>query len=376
MKTIDKTISYWSGTEDKEHACAGESQSIRRLSAQISSGDVCRFARQLQTLLQAGLALAPALKAMEEEFAEAPIGRLVKVIRTDVESGKPLVDSLSRFPELFSQVFISMIAAAHTSGKLEEALESIVIFMEKRQRLASALKAAAAYPIVTTVVAFAVVSFLLSYVVPNIAQIFTEMDHSLPAATIALIALSNFLRDYLIFIIVGVVVVVMSLAALLKNPDRKESFDRFKLSLPVLGKLFRKSETARICRTLGTLLATDVPLINALQITEPVTHNCYVRKSLTGLRQNIEKGRTVAESVGRIDFFSPLVYHMLSAGQLSGKLEDSLNQIAEMYEEEVETATKVLTSLFEPAMLIVMGVVIAFIVTAILLPVLEMNQLF
>jgi general secretion pathway protein F len=295
--------------------------------------------------------LVPALSALVEQLREIrgrenPLADIMEQVANDVNSGSTLAGALSKHPNAFSNLFVNMVAAGETSGTLEEVLLRLAEILEKRLHLAARVKSAIAYPLMMVVVAVAVVVFLMSVVIPSITAIFIEMNRSLPWPTRFLIATSAFMKTYLKFI-VPVLIVVLEFA------------DRWKLKLPLFGKLFLKAEIARLARTLGILLISGIPILSALEIAKQVIQN----RVIAGAMDSVKAG-----------LFPPIVYHIIATGQISGNVEDGLINIADMYDDEVELTTKTLTSLLEPVILLFMGAVVAFIVLAVLLPIFDINQ--
>jgi len=369
--------------------CGGKAEKLTGNNTErASTKDVCRLTRQLATLLQAGTPLVPALSALVEQLEFVPEGNVMRLgrrdhplahvmrqVRDSVSAGSTLSGALSKHPNVFSPLFVNIIAAGQTSGALEELLLRLAEMLEKRQRLAAKVKSAIAYPLMMVVTAVGVVVFLLSYVVPSITQIFFEMNQTLPWPTKALISTSAFIKDYFILIAISVCAVSFGIGAGYKTKEGRFFVDRCKLRLPLFGTLFLKLEIARLTRTLGTLLASGIPLLNALEIARGVVQNTFVVRAMGSVRDLVSKGDNIANSIRKTGLFPPVVFHIIATGQISGNIEDSLIDVAEMYDREVEMTTKTLTSLLEPAILLIMGAVVGFIVLAILLPIFEINQM-
>lgn len=349
--------------------------------------DVCRVARQLATLLRAGMPLVQALSALVEQLqgnsdpkmiplaSQAnPLADVMKDVRDNVNTGSSLSTALARHPDVFSNVFVNMVSAGETSGSLEEVLLRLVEMLEKRVHLANKVKAAVAYPVMMTVVAVLVVVFLLSFVVPSITQIFLEMDRGLPLPTRLLISTSAFMRTYFVPIIIVICAFVFGIGAWKKSTEGRVRWDRIKLRLPLFGKLFLKVETARLARTLGILLTSGIPILDALEIVKGIVQNSFIAGALDTVKDRVSKGTDIAEAVRKTALFPPIVFHIMATGQMSGNIENGLMDIADMYDGEVEMTAKTLTSLIEPAILLIMGVVVGFIVLAVLLPIFEINQ--
>ncbi len=353
----------------------------------VSTRELCRMTRQLSTLLHAGMPLVPALTALAEQLQcptdgraqsgrrpKRPIAAIVEDIRNDVNEGGSLAQALHKHPGLFSPLFISMVSAGESSGALEEVLARVADILEKRVQLVDKVKAAIAYPVMMAFVATGVVIFLLSYVVPGITRLFVEMNRELPWPTKFLIAASGFTRSYFVVIIGILCAGVIALAALYKNPEYKTKVDRLTLRVPLFGPLLFRLELARLTRTLGALMKSGLPVITAMEITQRVIQNSLIAQAMSDIKDAVQKGDNIADAVRTTGLFPPVVYHLIATGQMSGNIEGGLIEIAEMYDNEVQTAVRTLTSLLEPIILLVMGGIVAFIVMAILLPVFEINQ--
>lgn len=355
------------------------------LPRRLRTKELCRLTRQLAVLLHAGMPLVPALTALAEQLQNPtntpgrsrtprPLAAVVQEIRDQVNEGGSLAQALAQHPGLFSPLVISMVSAGENSGALEEVLARVAEILEKRVQLADKVKAALAYPAMMTFVAAGVVTFLLSYVVPGITRLFVEMNRPLPVPTRLLIAVSAFTRDYLVVILAVLCVAVVTLVALARRRQGKSWLDRAVLRLPLIGPLLFRLELARLTRTLGALLQSGLPILTAMEITQRVVQNSLIAQALEQVQESVQRGSHVAEAVRATGMFPPVVYHLLATGQMSGTLEESLGQMAEMYDSEVQTTVRTLTTLLEPVILLAMGAVVAFIVLAILLPIFEINQ--
>ena len=366
----------------------------------IGTGDISRVTRQLATLLRAGMPLVPALTALVEQLGDVrsssyyrrksdkppghkvfragsrtnPLAQVMAQVRDDVNAGSTLSDALAKYPDVFSNVFVNMVAAGQTSGSLEEILLRLAEMLENRVRLAGKVKSVIAYPLMMAVVAVGVVVFLLSFVVPSITQIFLEMNRRLPWPTSLLISICSFMRAYWILFPGLICAGFFAIGAWIRTAKGRISWDHSKLKLPLFGGLLLKLEVARLTRTLGILLVSGVPVLRALEIAKGVVQNSLVANALDSVRDRLGKGDSIAEAIRRTGLFPPIVVHIVATGQVSGSIEDGLIDIADMYDNEVEMTAKTLTSLLEPAILLIMGAVIGFIVLAILLPIFDINQ--
>ncbi len=351
----------------------------RDIFRRIRTRDVCRIARQLATLLRAGMPLVPALSALVEQLRGTraqnnPLAEIMEQVANDVNSGNTLADALGKHPNVFSNLFVNMVAAGETSGTLEEVLLRLAEILEKRVHLAAKVKSAIAYPLMMIVVAVGVVVFLMSVVVPSITTIFIEMNRALPWPTRLLISTSAFIRTYLVLIAIVVCAAFFGIVAGYTTKNGRLFADRTKLKLPLFGKLFLKLEIARLTRTLGILLVSGIPILSALEIAKQVIQNSFIADALDSVKDLVSKGDNIANAIRRTGLFPPIVFHIIATGQISGDIEGGLINIADMYDDEVELTTKTLTSLLEPVILLFMGAVVGFIVLAILLPIFEINQ--
>jgi general secretion pathway protein F len=360
-------------------------RSPRAAAPRVGTRELCRMTRQLSALLHAGMPLVPALTALTEQWqspasslrsgrAPRPLAGVLQKVRDDVNEGGSLAQALQTHPGLFSPLFVSMVSAGENSGALEEVLARVADILEKRVQLTDKVKAAIAYPAMMACVAVGVVVFLLSYVVPGITRLFVEMNRPLPAATRLLIAVSDFTRDYFVVLLGVCCAAVIAATVLSQRREGRDRLDRVLLRLPLFGPLLFRLELARWTRTLGALLKSGLPVLTALEITRRVIQNTVIAQAMTAIADGVQKGDQIADAVRATGLFPPVVHHLLATGQLSGNLEGSLLEIAEMYDAEVQSAVRTLTALLEPVILLVMGAIVGFIVLAILLPVFEINQ--
>ncbi len=361
----------------------------RDILRRVSTKEVCRLARQLATLLHAGLPLVPALSVLVEQLQgvpkhktghfrpqNAPLAEVMEKVCNSVNAGSTLADALKKHPNIFSDLFVNMVAAGEVSGTLEEVLSRLAEMLEKRVHLTGKVKSAVAYPLMMAVVAAGVVVFLLSFVVPSITQIFLEMNRALPWPTRLLISTSALIKTYLTLIAIVVCIVFFGIGAWLKTKEGRIIWDRYKLKLPLFGELFLKLEIARLTRTLGILLVSGIPILSALEIAKGVVQNSFIAGALYSVKDLVSRGDNIANTIRRTELFPPIVFQIMATGQISGNLEAGLIDIADMYDDEVEMTTRTLVSLLEPAILLAMGAIVGFIVLAILLPIFEISQVF
>ncbi len=349
--------------------------------------DLCRIARQLAALLRAGMPLVPALSALVEQLecpadagsgsiklGKKPLATAIEEVRDDVTEGLSLTEAMARHPGVFSPLFVSMVSAGESSGALEEVLGRVADILEKRVQLVAKVKAAITYPTVMALVATGVVVFLISYVVPGITRLFTEMNQELPWPTRLLISISSFTQTYIMALTGLLCAAAIGIVAACKSKESKAWIDRIVLKLPLFGPLLLRLELARLTRTLGALMKSGLPIIMAMEITQRVIQNSLIADAMKAIKESVHKGDNIAGAMRTTGMFPPVVYHLIATGQMSGNIEDGLIGIAEMYDTEVEASVRTLTSLLEPIILLVMGGIVTFIVLAILLPIFEINQ--
>lgn len=349
--------------------------SISPLFNRVKQGELAVATRQLSILLGAGVNLVSSLEALIEQLSNPTLKKIMAQVKESVNEGNSLAHSLSSYPKVFSNVYINMVRAGEASGSLELVLERLAEYSERQQALRNRFKAALAYPAFMFFVGTVILFFLVTFIVPNITKIFDEMHQTLPLPTIILIGISNFLRSSWWLVLAAIGGMIILLRRFKKSNRGRYVWDELKIRAPLLGAIHGKMAVARFGRTLGSLLRSGVPLISSLQIVRNIVNNVLIAHVIDVAVEEIQGGKGMAAPISRSRFFPPVAKQMIAIGEKSGKLEGMLDRIGEIYEKEVETRVMALTSVLEPAMILVMGVVIGFIVIAILLPIFEMNQL-
>ena len=341
----------------------------------IKTGDIYILTRQLATLLGAGIPLVPALNGLIEQSRNKALQTILAQVREKVNEGEPLSTALNMYPRIFSPMYVNMVRAGESSGTLHLVLEQLADFGERQQAISSRIKAAMLYPIFMAVVGTLILTFLIAYIVPSITSVFAGAEQTLPLATIFLIKTSVFLRSYgwLLFLIIAAVLIGLHQG--LQTPAGRQKRDELLLKIPFLSDLARKRAAARFSRSLANLLHAGVPIINAISIVANIMDNVVLARIVQGASVELEKGESLGKYFRGKPYFPPMLAQMISVGEQSGALDSLLNKAADNYEREVETKTQAFTSLVEPVMILLMGVVVAFIVLSILLPIFEMNQL-
>ena len=354
-----------------------ESKDLKEMDmfSKITSRDLTIYCNQFASILKAGVPLIQALQMLGEQTENPLLQSITKTISEDIQKGSSLSEAMSVHEKYFPPILIHMIHAGEVSGTLENSLDVMANHFEKAYKLKSKVKSAMIYPMVVLFVSIAVVIFLLVFVVPAFLDIFENAGSELPGVTRALIAVSGFLRNNFIVLIAFLVIIIGLSRVYLSGESGRLSFDRFKLKAPLLGEVQMKSIAANFARTLSTLMSTGVGITEAIKITSRVVNNLHVEKKLNDIEKQVREGRGLADPSRESGLFPPMLVNMIMLGEETGNLEDMLAKTAEFYEEEVDEATARLTTMLEPLIIVVLGLVIAFIVIAIALPMFDMSSL-
>lgn len=328
------------------------------------------FSRQFATMINAGLAMVRCLDILSEQTEDKKLQATLDQVRKDVEGGQTLSAALARHPSVFSTLYISMVKAGEMGGVLDEVLERLAGFMEKDFSLKKKVKSALTYPVVILVMALGIVFFLVTYILPTFVELFKGMNLKLPLPTKILIAITEGARNPLIMgpallLLVGTIVL---LGRYINTPVGRKQYDLLKLNIPVFGLLTKKVAISRFCRTLGTLLSSGVPIMQALEIVGKASGNEIIAMTVTKVRESIREGESIASPLGASGLFPPMVTQMVAVGEETGNLDAMLGKIADFYDTEVEYLLASLTSMLEPIMIVGMGGIVGFIVISVFLP--------
>ncbi len=341
----------------------------------VKSDEISVMTRQLATLLGAGIPLVQALDSLVDQTKNSVLKKVIAQVKGSVNEGNTLTNALSEHPKLFSSIFINMVRAGEASGALDIVLERLADFGEKQEALKGRLRAALVYPIFMAVIGSAILFILITYIVPNITQVFNQMDKVLPLPTLFLISLSDFLKKYWWACLICIGIAVMGLRYFISKPKGKALWDLVKLKMFIIGPVVQRIILARFSSTLGSLLESGVGLMTSMQIVQTLVNNIHISQVIDEAMEQIQKGQTMTNALSESDWFPPMFVQMIAVGEQSGNLEAMLNKVAKAYEREVETSIMAMTSLIEPLMIAIMGLVVGFIVLSILLPIFEMNQM-
>ncbi|HEY1875263.1 MAG TPA: type II secretion system inner membrane protein GspF [Steroidobacteraceae bacterium] len=345
------------------------------LMRRVSATDLALFTRQLATLVRAGLPLEESLLAVSQQTEKPRVQSIVLGVRARVMEGHTLADGFADFPRVFPEIYRATVAAGEQAGHLDGVLERLADYTENRDQLRQKVVAAMLYPIVLSVLCFAIVSALLVYVVPQVVSVFESSKAKLPVMTQLLIAVSGFLRSYGIYLLIGVVLAVVLFRRWLRNPDARRRFHSFELRLPLVGKLARGFNTARFTRTFSILSASAVPVLEALRIAGEVVTNLPMRDAVTEAASRVREGAPIGRSLAASRLFPPMTIHLISSGESSVQLENMLERAAISQERELDGLLAALVGLLGPLLIVLMGLFVMGIVFAMLLPIFELNQL-
>ena len=357
-------------------AAAAQSRFRERFSRPgLSRGGLALVTRQFATLVRAGLTIEECLNVLIEQSDSAGAKRLLAAVRARILEGQSLSRGLADYPGSFPQIYRAMVEAGEQSGRLGDVLERLADYTENREALRDKVVIAFIYPVLVTVVAFAVVALLLVYVVPQVTRVFANLGQALPLVTRILIAMSDFVRASGAAWLAGLVVAFIAANLLLRDQARRHRWHRWLLRVPLIGRLIRGVNAARFADTLGILTASGVPLLASLQSAAAVLTNLPMRAAVDEAVRRVREGGALAPALGAAKLFPPLVIHLIASGEATGRLDTMLARAAEAQSRELENWVRGLTALLEPLLILAMGMVVLFVVVAILLPIFEMNQL-
>ena len=345
------------------------------LSRGASAADLSLLTRQLATLVKAGLPLEEALLAVSQQTEKPRIQSILLGVRSRVTEGHTLASGFGDFPRVFPEIYRATVAAGEQSGHLDNVLERLADYTESREVMQQKILGALLYPIVLTVMCFSIVSILLVYVVPKVVDVFENTSAKLPLLTQLLVAVSGFLREYGIWLLVALVVAGVLIWRWLKNPAVRRRSHLLQLRLPLVGRLTRGFNTARFTRTLSILTGSSVPVLDALRIAGEVITNLPMRDAVAFAAQRVREGAPIGRSLGTSRLFPPMTIHLISSGESSGELENMLERAALSQERELDGLLTALVGLLGPLMIVGMGLIVMGIVFAMLLPIFQMNSL-
>lgn len=341
----------------------------------VNVQDISLMTRQLATLIKSQIPLVDALAALVDQVDNPILRSAISDIRQAVTEGISFHKALAKYPIIFSNIYISMCEAGEMSGTLDIILIRLAEFTEKQNELRNKVRAAMMYPVIMALFGFVVMIIMFVVVIPKVTQIFEDLEKALPWYTELLIGISKFVSDYWLLLTMGLVTTVVLFMRWSSSENGRPQWDAIKLKIPLVGKLVRMIAVSRFAKTLSTLLAGGVPMLNAFDIVKNVVDNKVFEKVIIECRDQVSEGNSVAGPLKKSGEFPPIVTHMVSIGEKTGELENMLTQVSEAYDFQVDVSISGLTSVLEPIMLIFMGLIIGFIVFSIMIPILEMSNI-
>ncbi len=339
----------------------------------IPTKDLSVFTRQLADLLEAGLPLIRALTVLHRQTENARLRGILSDIKDFVQDGNTLSDALKRHPRVFSNFYISMAQSGERGGNMEQVLVRLSEFLESQEELLAKVHAALAYPALMAIVGTITIIVLVTFVIPEIVSMFQDLNQALPLPTMILMNISSFLRNYWHIGLILAALFVFGIRRAGEGSEGKARVDKIKLSLPLFGSLILRTEIARFSRTMATLLNSGVPILEALGVVIRIMESEIMRRELRRAQHDVREGSTLAAGLRKSPYFPPFVTNMIAVGEEGGMLEQALFKVAQAYAREVERTVKMLTSMLEPFMILSMGLIVGFIVIAMLLPIFEIN---
>jgi type IV pilus assembly protein PilC len=344
-------------------------------SGRVSVKDIGVFTRQFATMINAGLPMVQCLDILSQQTEKAPLREAIAKVMSDVEGGSTLAEGLARHPKIFSNLFVNMVEAGEAGGILDVILQRLATFLEKLDALQRKVKSALTYPSVVGIVALGATAFMLIFIIPTFAKMFTDFGGDLPLPTKIVIGISDFLRMYWWALAGGIVGGIIAIQRYYKTDAGRLMLDKLMLKIPVLGMVIRKGSVARFTRTLGTLISSGVPILSGLEITARTSGNRVVELAVMSTRESISQGNTIAEPLKACGVFPPMVTSMISVGEQTGALDEMLDKIANFYDDEVDSAVDSLTAIIEPVMIVVMGTMVGGMLIAMYLPMFKLVTL-
>jgi len=341
----------------------------------IDNKDVVIFSRQLSTLVSAGVPIVQGLNILEAQAENPAFKAVVSGLRSDIEAGLSIADAMKKHPGAFTELYVSMIRAGEVGGILDTILERLSSYLESAEVLRAKVKSALMYPAVVFSAAGLITIFLIMFVIPIFKDIFAGFGAELPFLTQLLITISDFMRTKILYILPPLGLAVWGLKKWLKTDKGQEKLDDVSLKLPIFGILLKKVAIAKFTRTLGTLIKSGVPILQGLETVAKTSGNKIIERAILSSRDSIKEGGRISDPLKRANIFPPMVIQMISVGEETGGLDTMLNKIADFYDQEVDTAVKGLTSMIEPLIIIILGVVVGTIVIAMFMPMFSMGEM-
>ncbi|MGB2078559.1 MAG: type II secretion system inner membrane protein GspF [Vibrio sp.] len=341
----------------------------------ISTKDLSLLTRQLSTLVEAGMPLEECLRAVAEQSEKPKVRNMLVSVRSRVVEGYTLSDSFAEYPHIFDNLFCSMVAAGEKSGHLDTVLDRLAEYVENRQKMRAKLQQAMIYPVMLTLIAIAVIAFLLAAVVPKIVDQFVQMGQVLPLSTRILLGASEFVQNWGLVILILILGAFLVVKTLLKQPKNRLAWDKAVLKLPVIGRVSKGLNTSRFARTLAICSSSAIPLLDGMRVAAQVMSNSYFKQQILQASDKVREGTSLRQSLSQTQLFPPMMLHMIASGEQSGELEPMLTRAADNQDRDFESEVNVALGVFEPLLIVFMAGIVLFIVVATMMPILELNNL-
>ena len=338
----------------------------------ITAKDVVIFTRQFSTMIDAGLPLVQGLTILAEQTENKTFQNVLKKVTKDVEGGASLAEALKKHPKVFDGLYVNLVAAGEIGGILDTILQRLAAYIEKAEKLKTRIKGAMTYPIIVVAIAVLVIAVILIFVIPVFQEMFSSFGKALPVPTQIVVNMSDFLKGNIHYVIGAFIVFVFVFKKYRNTKKGRKQTDALALKLPVFGNLLKKTAVARFTRTLGTMISSGVPILDALEIVAKTSGNVILEEIIFEVRSSIAEGQTIAEPLSEADIFPRMVVQMISVGEATGALDTMLNKIADFYDDEVDAAVEALTSMLEPLLMVFLGGSIGGLVIAMYLPIFQM----
>jgi len=339
----------------------------------VTIKDLVIFTRQFATMIDAGLPLVQGLEILATQSDDPVMQKALFQVKTDVESGSTFAAALEKHPKIFDTLYVSLVAAGELGGILDTILDRLAGYIEKAASLKKRVKGALTYPVAILFISIGVIIGLMVWVIPVFAKIFRDLGSNLPAPTLLIMQISDFFVQYFMVIIISLVSAVVIIRTLFKTPRTRYFIDMIALKVPMIGSTITKVAVARFCRTLGTMISSGIPILQAMEVVEKTAGNMIIEKAIGKVREKITEGKNMAEPLMEAGVFPSMVVQMIAVGESTGALDAMLSKIADFYDEEVDSAVDALTSMLEPMMMVFLGALVGWVLIAMYLPIFSMS---
>lgn len=362
-------------TELREASAPAATERKRRTTGRVPSKHITAFTRQLATMIGADIGVVPSLEVLSQQVDHGRLRDILLDVRDEVRDGSTFCDALAAYPAVFPRLYTTMVRVGEASGTLDTVLARLADLAERQDEIRGTIHSALAYPVFVLTLALASGVFLMTFVMPKLTVMFQDVERALPWPTRVMMAIGDFMTEWWLAVAVGLLALPVAFRAIRAREAGRAALDWMKLRIPVFGKVLRKLAVARFARALGTLARCGVSIVQSLEIVAEVAGNVEIAKPVREATERIHQGDSLAEPLRASGVFPPMAVHMVAVGEKTGRLDEMLLKLAEAYDRETETAVKTLTSLLAPALILVVGALVGFMILAMLLPIFEMHQL-